>query len=99
MTTDRKGLACFVVGIEAAPQDYRWCVLNEDRAWLAAIDAERGAKGEKIGVFCCNPDQEVRQVALAGLGVNTEVNLIAYRLFHPSDTDEAAVILSRRVMN
>ena len=98
MTIDRKQLACFVVGAEIAPGQWRWGVLNEDHQWLTSLDEVRSQDAERAGVRCCNPSQAVRQASAAGLGVQPEADIVAYRLFQLTDSDECATVLSGRVL-
>jgi len=99
MSIDRKKLACFVVGMRVSEQgQWSWCALNEDRQWLAALDAAGSFAGEKAGVFCRDPGDVVRAAAAQGLGLPADAEIVAHRLFQPSDSDEAAAVLSSRVM-
>jgi len=99
MTLNRKQLACHIVGIRTDAQQWQWCALNEDGAWLTPLDIERAAQAEKVGVYCCQPSASVQAAALAGLDVSQPLETVAYQLFHPSDSDESAEVLSRKVLN
>jgi len=98
MTIDRKQLACFVVGAETAPGQWQWGVLNEDHQWLTALDEVRSQDAERAGVRCCNPSEAVRRAAMAGLAVDGAADIVAYRLFQLTDSDECATVLSGKVL-
>ena len=99
MTLDRKQLVCYVVGAKIDEEQWRWCALNEDGDWLIALDAERAEQAEKVGVFCCKANEDIRAAALEGLGVSHPQETVAYRMFQSSDSDEAAAVLSRKVLH
>lgn len=99
MSLDRKQLACYVVGAETSAGQWRWCALNEDCEWLAALDQARSEQAEKVGVVCCNPSERVRAAALSALEIVDPAKIVAYKLFQSTDSDECAGVLSRRVMN
>jgi len=99
MTLDRKQLACHVVGMRTDADQWQWCALNEDGVWLTSLDDERAEQAEKVGVYCCQPSDRVQAAAQAGLDISQPLETVAYQLFHPSDSDESAEILSRKVLN
>lgn len=98
MSIDRKNLVCFVVALKASDGTWQWCALNEDKEWLRPLDVEQSVAGEKAGVFCSKPNEQVVRAASAGLGMASYSEVIAHRLFHPSDSDESASVLSRKVL-
>jgi len=99
MTLDRKQLACHVVGVKTAADQWQWCALNEDGVWLTSLDGERAAQAEKVGVYCCQPGEHLQAAAQAGLDVPQPLETVTYQLFQPSDSDESAEVLSRKVLN
>lgn len=98
MPIDRKNLVCFVIALKSPDGSWHGCALNEDKAWLRPLDADLSAAGEKAGVFCSKPSDELLRAAATGLGLAEHTEVRAHRLFHSSDSDESASVLSRKVL-
>jgi hypothetical protein len=98
MPIDRKKLVCFVVALKSPDNAWHGCALNEDKAWLQPLDTDLWGAGEKAGVFCSRPSEELLRAAAEGLGIPEPVEVRAHRLFHASDSDESASVLSRKVL-
>lgn len=98
MTIDRNKLVCFVVGAKTADGAWHWGALNEDKSWLCALNLDQSVAAEKSGVFCSTPSEQLVSAALGGLGLAASEEVMAHRLFHPSDSDESASVLSRKVL-
>jgi len=98
MPIDRKKLVCFVVALKSPDGTWHGGALNEDKAWLQPLDTDLWGAGEKAGVFCSKPSEELLRAAKEGIGLPEPVEVRAHRLFHASDSDESASVLSRKVL-
>lgn len=98
MSIDRSKLVCFVVGAKSADGVWHWGALNEQKTWLCPLNLDQSVAAEKSGVFCSKPSEQLVSAAAAGLGLQAPTDVIAHRLFHDSDSDESASVLSRKVL-